>query len=771
MDSILDTKLVIATLICLTAAYIVLFSYHQLFLNDRGQNPKPQTGQGKGKINDERGQVRANEIEQQKLLRRAREFIAASSPLYLDPEYNTLCHRCNRIDFDDAFMPLSTSDRLQGRKILRLPGIANVNPSSKCPLCRMFSSMANDPDAIRGHCLRAFDSQDTMLHENYCEMSLKRGRMAAGVVLGVQGDFGQWDRQEHFAPAQGLVCQVIPPSLKGIHTLSLNGCLVHPTRINYNTLRGWLGHCQKFHIQSCGLQGKRVSRPASLKFIDCHSRNIVPSRSSEDYFTLSYVWGPLSNDSLRAEQRGSTKTLLNSGVPRVVEDAVTAVRNLGARYLWVDRYCIDQENTQERHDQIARMDQIYEGATATLVAATDQDSISGLPGVGSVPRRAQPIAIVGEKVLVSSLAHISAPLEASVWITRGWTYQEAILSRRCLFFTNCQVYFVCRAMTCQETVETPLETTCSHIMSSESTDSMLMLDIFERDKFVLRNPSTTSQLRKHLLSFLRHLVQYKSRQLSYEDDSLNALKGLLARSPFHSLWGVPILSELEMGFQPGRVNMAFAVALWWRPSINKIDRTRLPTRRRPGFPSWSWTGWAGEIQSSILEDLEFDPRGIRVPIPDVPCFWIERKAGELVSLEQLCHSTTHTTQKIIPETSHTLLIEAWTTKIQLQRLPSQSRGRAGVCACHPNSRHDDDSTPYYKYHEVMFCESSTDNARFEDRLFDTLWDCILLFERTNQLHCWVINQSGSSPELLGMLQLFCDKFMHLSWERRRVRLA
>lgn len=105
MDSILDTKLVIATLICLTAAYIVLFSYHQLFLNDRGRDPKPRTGQGKGKISDERGQVRANEIEQQKLLRRAREFIAASSPLYLDPEYNTLCHQCNRIDFDDASCP------------------------------------------------------------------------------------------------------------------------------------------------------------------------------------------------------------------------------------------------------------------------------------------------------------------------------------------------------------------------------------------------------------------------------------------------------------------------------------------------------------------------------------------------------------------------------------------------------------------------------------------------------------------------------------------
>src|ERR1700677_1024332 len=39
---------------------------------------------------------------------------------------------------------------------------------------------------------------------------------------------------------------------------------------------------------------------------------------------------------------------------------------------------------------------------------------------------------------------------------RGWTYQEAILSRRCLIFTDQQVYFVCRLTTsCEAVTEQP----------------------------------------------------------------------------------------------------------------------------------------------------------------------------------------------------------------------------------------------------------------------------------------------------------------------------
>jgi hypothetical protein len=130
--------------------------------------------------------------------------------------------------------------------------------------------------------------------------------------------------------------------------------------------------------------------------------------------------------------------------PKTIEDAVIVVKNLGYRYLWVDRYCIDQANAEEKHAQISIMDQVYSGAVATLVAVTGENADAGLPGVSSIPRDRQPQAKTNVGLLVSTLPHISYYLSRSTWAKRGWTYQEAILSHRCLSFTTAQVYFVCR---------------------------------------------------------------------------------------------------------------------------------------------------------------------------------------------------------------------------------------------------------------------------------------------------------------------------------------
>jgi hypothetical protein len=47
-------------------------------------------------------------------------------------------------------------------------------------------------------------------------------------------------------------------------------------------------------------------------------------------------------------------------VPQTIEDAILVVKALGERFLWVDAYCIDQTNSQERQVMIDNMDLIYE---------------------------------------------------------------------------------------------------------------------------------------------------------------------------------------------------------------------------------------------------------------------------------------------------------------------------------------------------------------------------------------------------------------------------
>lgn len=58
-----------------------------------------------------------------------------------------------------------------------------------------------------------------------------------------------------------------------------------------------------------------------------------------------------------------------------------ATKELGLRYLWVDRICIVQDDDGINLTQIYRMDTIFGSSDVTLVAQFGEDATSGLPGV------------------------------------------------------------------------------------------------------------------------------------------------------------------------------------------------------------------------------------------------------------------------------------------------------------------------------------------------------------------------------------------------------
>jgi len=122
--------------------------------------------------------------------------------------------------------------------------------------------------------------------------------------------------------------------------------------VDYDLIKFWLGVCYGNH--ACR-RLHSISVPG-FKVIDCASRKILPGASGCRYVALSYVWG---TDSAAGQcPEGS----LPSPLPRVIEDSLTVAPKLGFHYVWVDRYCIDQENKEEKHTQISNMDVIYKGA-------------------------------------------------------------------------------------------------------------------------------------------------------------------------------------------------------------------------------------------------------------------------------------------------------------------------------------------------------------------------------------------------------------------------
>jgi hypothetical protein len=111
---------------------------------------------------------------------------------------------------------------------------------------------------------------------------------------------------------------------------------------------------------------------------------------------------------------------ISPDIPRTVRDAIRVTRKLGYRHLWVDEYCIDQNDDNHRNDQIERMDQIYRGADLTIVAAAGEDKWHGLPGVGDTKRKGRKVVSVGDVVVFSNGPEPDIQAKRSRWFTRAW---------------------------------------------------------------------------------------------------------------------------------------------------------------------------------------------------------------------------------------------------------------------------------------------------------------------------------------------------------------
>ncbi|KAK1726087.1 heterokaryon incompatibility protein-domain-containing protein [Colletotrichum acutatum] len=176
--------------------------------------------------------------------------------------------------------------------------------------------------------------------------------------------------------------------------------------------------------------------------IDCFTDEIVNledciasvgSFDAVEYATLSYVWGPAQSDCLRPGRK------LPASVPRVIEDAKTVTAALGFRYLWIDRYCIPQHCAKEANDQIRNMNLVYARSCITIIAAAGRCPDYGLPGVGKTIRKVFHTIQIGSHTIrwkPTEAEWVEQQIQHSKWNTRAWTYQEAALSTRRLYFTD-----------------------------------------------------------------------------------------------------------------------------------------------------------------------------------------------------------------------------------------------------------------------------------------------------------------------------------------------
>ena len=342
-----------------------------------------------------------------------------------------------------------------------------------------------------------------------------------------------------------------------------------------------------------------------------------------------------------------------NNAPWTIQDAIRVVRGLNRRYLWVDKYCINQRGGSDKQLMLLHMDEIYKNAEVTLVALHGDNDRSGLPGVSSTARMQQLKFETEHGCFVSSGRPLSVDIRNSTWATRGWTFQEARLSRRCLFFADLQVYFVCLHTTRSEAVPAEKDSCwIAKLLNSAYLESGL----FELPSFVVGN-------------LYRDRLVFTQRTLSYESDILDAFRGVLHDTSFISLWGVTVIPKNSTMDPCIGLSMGL---LWIRlPSWGRsrhLDTLPEPTRRRrPNFPTWSWTSVTGHISNEGYGDQSAFGKYLNAS-DDFTLhsdaylkFWVQIR-GQSVPLHNALELSG---SNLLPEESYSLLVEGGIVSVKM----------------------------------------------------------------------------------------------------------
>lgn len=307
-----------------------------------------------------------------------------------------------------------------------------------------------------------------------------------------------------------------------------------PDQVNYNLIRECLSICRLGHVHCAAVAD--VATIPGFQVIDCTTMGIIPAVEAQadgqehdriEYVTLSYVWGQTGCSV--PVLRGDTLSLPDD-IPLVVRDAFEVVRRLGYGYLWIDRYCIPQNDLPAKRIQIKKMETIFSCSVLTIIAAAGDGPEYGLPGVSSRHRIKQLSVQVSEEISLLFYKMPEVAFRESKWNTRGWTYQEGMLSKRRLVFTDEMIYFQCYEMHGDEVLSLPIPLS----NSSGACDQHGQLDEVGYLSFEDKETNLGCIFPRQISVWSPNtawarIEQFAQRKIAFDSDALDAISGIFGK--------------------------------------------------------------------------------------------------------------------------------------------------------------------------------------------------------------------------------------------------
>ena len=376
--------------------------------------------------------------------------------------------------------------------------------------------------------------------------------------------------------------------------------------------RTWLEECRKTH-KKCGEKTVPYlpARVIDIGIIEDNSTlrlHVVGKADRGEYATLSYCWGQAQSITTTTRTIPLwTQRLPIAGLSQTIKDAITTTRFLGLRYLWVDALCIIQDSLEDKSAQITAMGGIYKNATVTIAAGTaDFLQPRQLLKSCQLPFYVSD-EVQGSVTLTTDL--MENTMYRSRLDSRGWTFQESLLSSRILTYDDRGVFWSCCTMSAPHT-----------FLSPGAADIKLPARVPSIQRFQRMN------VKKEQIELWQFMVrEYSGWNLTFYKDRLPAIAGIAAH--LKTVW-----------------NDTYLAGMWRRTLIHQLGWYLKNPGKNLAFPyrapSWSWVSSEGEVRfediwtpNVLLIGVKVDPRFKAAPMGQV-------KSGRLTLLAAIFDNET-----------------------------------------------------------------------------------------------------------------------------------
>jgi hypothetical protein len=259
-----------------------------------------------------------------------------------------------------------------------------------------------------------------------------------------------------------------PTDIEGNYPLTIGASTGSLNTLSEESLQHaetWLHDCCRSHRKCTPSSLPESWYPTRLLYLNssgdghCKVRIIHTAyeKPNGPYATLSHRWG---NDHFikltRSNLAAFTEVIPIAEFSKTFADAISVSLRLGIQYLWIDSLCIlqDEDDLSDWLHEAGLMQRVYSCSYLNISASVAESSSEGLSRNRDPSRLYRPIFELLVQGSDTETGYETFEIEHDqLWMhnvagcnlnTRGWVFQERLLSSRVLHFSYDQVFWECR---------------------------------------------------------------------------------------------------------------------------------------------------------------------------------------------------------------------------------------------------------------------------------------------------------------------------------------